>query len=170
MERNIFIFILFDYKIILMAYIILYEDGDSIIMIKIINEVRKDDGNYFCGPFWIIADSFENILKGEFSLESVKYLCNYNGDFINNETSKSQKTHRKAWDTLKSNYNNVEWTYYPRGRVSIYDGKAYIHLNSKCNIPKVIDAIVNEYIISNLEIIVDLNDTYQGSHYQFELK
>lgn len=139
-------------------------------MVKKLNELKAEDDNYFCGPFWIIADNLECILKGNFQLECTKYLCDINGNIINDITSKSQKTHQKLWNDLKSKYGNVNWKYYPRGRVSIYNGKAYIHINSRCNLPKVIDAIINEYDISKLEIQVDLNDTYQGSHYEFELK
>ncbi len=45
-----------------------------------------------------------------------------------------------------------------------------MHLNSKCNMPKVIDAIVEMYNLGKLEIEIDLNDTYQGSHYDFDLR
>ena len=127
-------------------------------------EVRKEDDLYYQGPFWIISDNFLN-----FNIISELYPCNYNGDYKDN-ISKSAKTHKKVWDNLKQDYNNASYTYYPRGRVSIYNGIAFIHINSKCNTPKIIDAITNKYNIQNLEIEIDLNDAYQGSHYDFELK
>lgn len=135
-----------------------------------ITEVKKEDDLYYQGPFWIIGDSFLSILKGNFDIVSELYPCNYNGDYTDNDISKSAKTHKKVWNNLKQYHNNVHYTYYPRGRVSIYNGTAFIHINSKCNTPKIIDAIINEYNIQNLEIEIDLNDTYQGSHYDFELK
>lgn len=137
---------------------------------QMLTEVKKEDDSYFCGPFWITGKSFLDILKGEFNIEATKYLCNYNGDILNNSSSKSQKTHKKVWDKLKSKYDGVEYTYYPRGRVSVYNGVAFIHINSKCNTPKIIDAIVKEYCLDKLSINIDLNDTYQGNHYNFELK
>ena len=134
-------------------------------------EIKKEDNYYFQGPFWIISNSVKDILDGNFQIIGEKYLSDYNGNYIDDSTSKSQKTHKNLWNTkYKIKYDNVEYTYYPRGRVSIHNGLAYIHINSKCNIPKVIDKIINEYAIRGLDITIDLNDTYQGSHYDFELK
>lgn len=128
-----------------------------------------EEGLHYQGPFWIIADSVKNIHRNNFYLVGDTYPCNYNGEYIDNTTSKSQKTHKKLWEKLKENYGNVEFTYYPRGRVAICDGTAFIHINSKCNIPGVIDSIVNMYHIGKLELEIDLNDVYQGSHYDFQL-
>lgn len=135
-----------------------------------INGTRKEDELYYQGPFWIIADNFKDIHRGKFTLLGEPLPCNYSGEYTNDTTSKSAKTHKKLWDKYKSSYNDVDYTYYPRGRVAIYEGTAFIHLNSKCNIPQVIDAIVEKYHIEKLDIEVDLNDTYQGSHYDFKLK
>lgn len=134
-------------------------------------EVRKEDDLYYQGPFWIIADSFRDIQLGKFSLLGEKYLSDYGGNYKETNLSKSARTHKKIWDSkYKSQYGNVEYTYYPRGRVAIYQGTAYIHINSKCNIPSIIDTIVKEYSIDKLTLEIDLNDTYQGSHYDFQLK
>lgn len=136
----------------------------------IITEVRKEDDLYYQDPFWIIGDNFLNILKGNFKITGEKYLCDYEGNYTNNSISKSAKAHKKAWEKLKRLYNNVSYTYYPRGRVSIYKGVAFIHLNSGCNTPKIVDTIMDNYNLRNLEIEIELNDTYQGSHYDFELE
>lgn len=125
---------------------------------------------YGCGPFWIIGDSFGDILKGNFKLESVQFDCDANGKLTDNAVAKSQMTHKKAWKTINAPYGNADWRYYPRGRVSVHQGKAYIHLNSRCNIPKIVDAVIDEFCIESLETVVDLNDTYQGNHYGFALK
>ena len=137
---------------------------------KIVEE-RKEDSQYFQGPFWIIADSLENIQSGNFTIIGERYLSNYDGSYTGELTSKSVKTHRKAWDN--SGYSktyNQDWDYYPRGRVAIYKGTAWIHINSFCNLPKVIDRIVDYYSINKLNIKIELNDETQGSHYNFKLR
>ena len=77
--------------------------------------------------------------------------------------------HKKFWNDLKPKGNKYSYNYYPRGRVAIYQGIAFIHLNSRCNTPNVVDTIVRSYNLDKLEIELDLNDTYQGSHYDFQL-
>lgn len=131
---------------------------------------RKEDELYFQGPFWIIADTFKDILRGKFALICEKYPCDYNGEYENSNLSKSQKTHSRIWKEKYSKlYNTDDYTFYPRGRVSVYRGTAFIHINSRCNIPSVIDKVIEEYCIGNLQLEIDLNDTYQGSHYDFKL-
>ena len=139
-------------------------------MKKLVVGTRKEDELYYQGPFWIIADSFKDIHRGKFKLIGEQLLTDFSGNYINDATSKSQKTHKKVWEEYKSQYKDVDYTFYPRGRVAIYEGTAFIHINSKCNIPSVIDAIIDMYHLDKLEIEVDLNDTYQGSHYDFQLK
>lgn len=132
---------------------------------------RKEDELYYQGPFWIIAESVKDIHRGKFKLIGSKYECDYNGDYFKEGVSKSQRTHKKIWQTeYQIQFPDRDYMFYPRGRVSVYDGTAFIHLNSKCNIPSVIDSVISEYGIEKLEIEVDLNDTYQGSHYDFQLK
>lgn len=138
---------------------------------KKIVSVRKEDNQYFQGPFWIIADSVKDIHRGKFCLIGEKYLSNYSGEYLDTSLSKSNRTHKKIWDNkLSPNYNFVPYNYYPRGRVAIYEGTAFIHINSKCNIPSLIDRVIDEYELDGLEIEIDLNDIYQGSHYDFLLK
>ena len=131
---------------------------------------RKEDELYYQGPFWLIADTFKDIHRGKFELIGIQLPCDYEGNYIGPAGSKSSKTHRKLWEEYRSRYNDVDYTYYPRGRVAVYDGTAFIHLNSKCNIPSVIDAITETYHLDKLEIELDFNDTYQGSHYDFQLQ
>lgn len=131
---------------------------------------RKEDDKYFQGPFWIIAKSVQEIHRGNFEIIGEKFLSDYNGNYEDNTLSKSQRTHKKIWETeYAEKYNQSDYSYYPRGRVAICGGVAFIHLNSKCNIPKVIDKIQQDYGISKLDCEIDLNDTYQGSHYDFKL-
>lgn len=138
-----------------------------------LTEVRKEDDLYFQGAFWINANSVKDILSGQFEIVGQRLLSTYEGKYVDDITSKSAKTHRKLWEEYKSKLDGMsdkEYTYLPRGRVSIYKGTAYIHIHSRMNIPKVIDAITSAYELKKLDIIVDLNDTYQGSHYESELQ
>jgi hypothetical protein len=140
-------------------------------MKKYVAGTRKEDDLYYQGPFWIIADTFKDIHRGKFALLGEPLPCDYHGDYVGDTTSKSSKTHKRIWESQYiNNYNNVDYTFYPRGRVAVYEGTAFIHLNSKCNIPSVIDAIIDKYKIDKLDIEIDLNDVYQGSHYDFQLK
>lgn len=137
---------------------------------KRIVATRKGDEIYYQGPFWIISDSFKDIHRGNFELLGEHLASDWSGNYVDNRSSKSQKTHKKLWDRYKLQFNDVDYTFYPRGRVAIYEGTAFIHLNSRCNVPQVIDAVIQSYELDKLEIEVDLNDTYQGSHYDFQLK
>ena len=136
---------------------------------KLLIETRKEEQLYFQGPFWIIAESFSDIHRNKFTLECQKILSNYQGDIVE-KISKNSVTHKNWWkNNLQSKYNQ-EFDYYPRGRVAIYNGTAFIHLNSKCNINFVIDKVTEEYKLQGLEVEVEFNDEYQGSHYDFKLK
>lgn len=136
---------------------------------KILKEVRKEDNNYFEGSFWIIADSVDKLLCGYFDIIGQKELTTYEG-IRNRDRNVKLLTHKQLWDSYKKNYNNVYYDYYPRGRVSVYNGKAYININSICNTPKVIDSILSFYCIRDLDYEISYNDINQGSHYDFKLK
>lgn len=136
---------------------------------KILKEVRKEDNNYFEGSFWIIADSVDKLLCGDFNIIGQKELTTYEG-IRNRDRNVKLLTHKQLWDSYKKNYNNVYYDYYPRGRVSVYNGKAYININSICNTPKVIDSILSFYCIRDLDYEISYNDINQGSHYDFQLK
>ena len=138
---------------------------------KILKEIRKEDELYYQGAFWIYGDSIKDIKKNNFKLICKKLLSDYSGNYKEQIVSKKSLTHKRLWDELNpTNNTEISWDYYPRGRVAIYNGVAYIHLNSLFNQPSIIDAIINEYELNKLEIEIDLNDTYQGSHYDFQLK
>ena len=105
-------------------------------------EVRKEENYYFQGPFWIIADSFINILKGNFELLSEKYLSDYEGKYIDDNSSKTSKTHKQLWKSkLSSKFNDeYDYDYFPRGRVSIYRRFLRIH-------PSSISGVMNQYLL-----------------------
>lgn len=139
---------------------------------KILKEVRKEDDIYYQGAFWIKSDSLADIHRGKFTIIGIKLPCNYDGEYVNEITaSKSSLTHKKLWVRYNNGLEDKPFDYLPRGRVAITtNGLAFIHLNSRTNIPKVIDKIIDIYNLHKLNVEIDLNDIYQGSHYNFQLK
>ena len=136
----------------------------------VITEVRKEDDTYFQGAFWIIANSIVDMLHSNFTLECNKVLSDFNGKILEN-VSKNSLTHKNVWkNKLQTKYPGKDYNYYPRGRVAIYNGQAFIHINSICNTPAIIDKITEEYGLSKLEINIECNDIIQGSHYDFSLR
>lgn len=137
---------------------------------KILQEVRVEDDLYFKGPFWVISDSIDSILTGKYNLLCNKSICSYDGKLDRTRPNRKNETHEAVWELYKSDYNNVDYKYYPRGRVEIYNGVAYININSILNNPNIIDKIRLEYGIEKLDYKIGLNDLEQGSHYDFGLR
>ena len=65
----------------------------------------------------------------------------------------------------------VDFNYFPRGRVRIVSGEVFIHLNSKVNNPKVVNSVIQFYELNKLSSSVNIeeDDLLQGSHYDFLL-
>lgn len=82
---------------------------------------------------------------------------------------RKNETHESVWNELSSKYGGVPYNYYPRGRVEVYNGVAYININSILNNPRIIDKIRHMYEIEKLPYHIGLNDLEQGSHYDFLL-
>lgn len=139
----------------------------------ILKEVRKEYEIYFQGPFWIIADSQININKGKFEIIGEKIPVDFTGNYLNGMNGRKGSTsHKILWNNYQNKYNNVDFNYFPRGRVRIVNGEVFIHLNSKVNNPKVVNSIVNFYDLQKLQnnINIEEDDLLQGSHYNFLLK
>lgn len=138
----------------------------------ILVEKRKEDDIYFQGPFWIIANSQIDIQKGNFTLLSKLIPVDYNGNYLDDSKgTKGFTSHKKLWNEYQLKYN-VDYDYYPRGRVRVVGGEVFIHINSKVNTPKVINSIISEYGLNRLSdnINIEEDDLLQGSHYNFKLK
>lgn len=135
-------------------------------MMDNLSEIRRDEDLYYSGPFWIECNSVKDMLHGDFHLISTRYPTDYHGRIIDNSI-KSSRTHKNVWRATSS---DKPYDYYPRGRVAIYDGTAYIHIHHLCNTPRIIDAIIKEYEIQKLDIEIECNDETQGSHYNFLIK
>lgn len=134
-----------------------------------LTETRKENELYFQGAFWIVGNSLNNILNGDFKLvEGSRLFTDYYGDYIVDDIpKKSTLTHKHLWSKINSNH---EWDYYPRGRVAIDQGTAYIHLNSKCATKEIINSIIDRYCIDKLRIVLDYNNENQDEHYNFKLE
>ena len=132
---------------------------------------RKEDDIYYQGPFWVITPSVLDMHRGNFNLYPIKFECDYNGKYIDKSLTRHTGTHKQIWEeTDKSITEDYPYNYYPRGRVAVHNGIAFLHINSQYNIPKIINAIIEEYNLNKLEIEVEENDQYQGSHYEFLIK
>lgn len=137
-----------------------------------LTETRKEDDIYYQGPFWIFAESQQKIQEGVFEIKGEKIPVDYEGNYlITGLIRKGSTSHSSLWSKYQDAPNR-NYTYYPRGRVRIVQGKVYIHLNSKVHTPRVVNAIVDFYGLSRFsapEISVEHDDELQGSHYDFEL-
>lgn len=134
-----------------------------------LNEVRKEEDLYYSGPFWVKANSFDDIMDGNFELIGEKIFTDYEGKYVDFSDSKRSLIHSTLWkNKYQRDYPNKPYNYYPRGRIVIFKGRAYININSLCNNPKVIDKIIKEYDISKLNCSIKYNDS-EGSHYDFLL-
>lgn len=135
----------------------------------ILKETRKEEDSYFAGAFWIVADSVHEMLIGNFEIVGERLLTFFEG-VRNRDREVKLQTHQNLWSEYKADYENKPYDYYPRGRVSVYKGKAYININSICNTPKIIDKIREYYRVDKLDCVVTCNDIEQGSHYDFKLE
>ena len=137
---------------------------------RTLNEVKKEDDFYFQGAFWITGKSIKDIIRGNFELLCEKRLCDIEGKDISSFQSKNSLNHKNLWKNgFGTDYPDVPFDYYPRGRVSIYKGTAFIHIHSILHTPAIVDAIIDQYGIDKLEVEVERNDIIQGSHYDFLL-
>ena len=123
-----------------------------------LNEVKKEDDLFFQGPFWVVGDSVIDIKNGNYTIEDYKVPCAFNGDILNDEN----KTH--------SQIKPDDYMYYPRGRVGVYKGNAFININSILNQPDIINDIIDIFNLKKLDIHIKHEDNKDGHHYGFELK
>ena len=136
-------------------------------------EVKKEDDLYFQGAFWILVDSLKDMfINNNITIVGEKLLSDFNGDYQISIESFRSLTHKRIWLKIKEELNlDVPYNYYPRGRVGIKDGIAYINLPEICiRAPHLIDMSIDYYGIDKLEIeIVPQNDD-KMDNYGFEVK
>lgn len=133
-------------------------------------ESRKEDDLYFQGIFWVVADSFEDILNNNFKLISEKFLVDYSGKLQQPFDSKFW-SHKDIWEKkYETEYNGVGYKYYPRGRIVVKNGKAWMNMHSDIYLPQIVDAVTSEFQISKLEHIPSFKNGADGSHYDYQLQ
>lgn len=141
---------------------------------KQLNEVRKEDDLYFSGAFWIVANSFRDILlNNNVTIVGEQLATNYDGSYAQSINSLKGLTHKRLWrDKFKHIVNTEqEYNFYPRGRVGIHNGLAYINLPVECiSAPHLIDLIRHFYGIEKLEYEVVPQDSAKMDNYSFDLK
>ena len=132
-------------------------------------EIRPEDNLYLIGPFWIISDSIEELNKGNFNVIFETFLVDYEGNYVN-RVPRSQFTHKGIWENkYKSNYNNVSFDYFPRGRISFYQGKTTLNIPKGLNETLVIESLSKIYDFDKSSDI-KYTDPTSGNHYSFQLK
>lgn len=140
------------------------------IKTKPATEVRKEDDLYFVGPFWIVGNSLKEIFKGNYKILSEKSLYTYDGLPVK-KVSPSNFTHKGIWEKkYKLLYNNVDFDYYPRGRVSEKEGKSFLNIPETLNKDFLIKALQKEYDLKTEFYGIKFTDPTSGNHYNFKLR
>ena len=124
------------------------------------------------GAFWILGDSVKSILGGDYRLICHKIRSDHIGNMLDEIKSKKSLSHKRLWNGIYKNAVNpdADYNYYPRGRVGINNGIAFINIIDACNTPKIIEDIIKEYRIDGLEIRVMAYDkNVDGGHRAFTL-
>lgn len=155
-------------------------------MKQVLNEVRKEDDFYFVGTFWIVGKSISDILHGNLLIVGEKHLVDYEGKAVG-VINRNALTHKRLWRddeeirnkaAVFSGISTEDYTYFPRGRIAIFEGQYYLFLPSEVfNNGKVINAIYSFYSVSSaLEMNIEYNDVSdeerkgQAVHYQPKLQ
>ena len=122
----------------------------------------------YSGLFWIIADSFEEILNGNFQLAAEKYAVDEQGK-PREAVSPERKSHKYIWDErFKEKYGH-SYKYYPRGSVVAGNKRAYMNMHSDTYLSQVVDAVTREFELRGLEHFPIFRDEAPW-YYTYELK
>lgn len=133
-------------------------------------ETRKEDDLYMVGPFWIIGESLSEINKGNFKLIApTKVLVDWEGNY-QTRTTKDRFLHKYLWNDYKHLYNNVEYDYFPRGRVAFnsIDKEIWVNIPKGLNENFIIPEILKEFDIK-IKYHIKYTDPTSGRHYSFRL-
>ena len=111
------------------------------------------------GPFWVIADSFDD----DNGVDETAILC-----FPVHHSTEPTPSHIDAWQKVCGEYKRMNWNYYPRGRVEICRGKATVYANPICfRHPQLENVLRNRFNLGNIEITYKADNS---SHYQYGYK
>lgn len=140
-------------------------------MVVRLSEVRKEDNLYFIGPFWIIGASLSDINEGNLEILSHKFLVDYDGNYVS-RVKKSEFTHKGIWESNYKSKYNVEFDYYPRGRVSFDRLKKEFCVNIPTGLNEeiVVEKLIEDYDLKDFIVNVKYTDPTSGNHYTFKLK
>ena len=130
------------------------------IVKKRLVESPKEEEIYLVGTFWIVAKSVRDILKNNFKIIGEKHYVDYNGNPIDKNYNRSHNTHKYIWKNDSKYREEAEkftgldagddYTYFPRGRVCLFENNYYIFLpNELFNNPHVINALSSFYELNN---------------------
>lgn len=124
------------------------------------------------GVFWIAGNSVKDILSGNYKLICHKIKSDNIGNMLEKIKSKRSLSHKRLWNEMyKCKVNaDVAFNYFPRGRIAISEGVAFINIIDVCNTQEIIDNIIKEYEIDGLEIrIMSYDGNADGGHRNFTL-
>lgn len=127
----------------------------------------------YSGAFWVVGESLADIKSGNFHLLCYKRLTDYDGNLCEEIHSKRSLSHKRLWyDIYREELNsNKPYNFYPRGRVGISKGVAYINIIEDAAVPLITDAIIREYKIDKLKVIIRKSNKFSdGGHRNFLLK
>lgn len=149
-----------------------------------LQESHKTDEYYKVGTFWIVGKTIKDVLQGKLKIVGETHCVNYNGNMAT-PIPRNSLTHKRLWRdgpysqeaaSFTQEEKKDSYTYYPRGRLSIWNGEYYLFLPQEIfNNPFVIRALEIFYEISpKLQLNVEINEDSavpgQATHYEFELK
>lgn len=110
------------------------------------------------GYFWIIGESKKEIRKGNFHLLGQKLPCDENGKSYRGQLL----NHCQLFSKFSNKLNN-QLDYYPRGKVIIYSGRAFILISDSIKCPAVLDRIKELYNLYSLNKFAEETDVdYDG--------
>lgn len=153
-------------------------------IMKLVEE-RKEYLFYDVGTFWLVGNSVKDILKGDFNIIGELHLVDYEGKIIDTTLNRNSLTHKRLWRdgdyknqaNKLTSINTEDYTYFPRGRLIIYEGEYWLFLpNELFNNGRVLSKIKSFYAIDErLELNIEYNNESdedkknQAAHYGFKL-
>lgn len=138
-----------------------------------LNEIRNEEDLYFEGPFWIIAQSMEELNKGNFTILSHPYLVDFWGKPVM-PVPRNESTHEYIWNaryrrSIPDHPYSHEYNYYPRGRVVFKEGKVYLNIPSGLPVDLIKEKVAYKFDYDEFDKVF-YKDPTSGNHYTFQLK
>lgn len=132
-------------------------------------EMRKEEDFYFEGPFWITANSLQEIREGKFKILAERYLVDFYGKPVS-KVEPSKSTHKYIWETKYQEVLRVDYNYFPRGRVVFREGHLYLNIPQGLPLNEIQAPILQAFDYRREFDQVFYKDPTTGGHYSFLLK